>query len=74
MYATDLVAKQSADNNGRGGVNVGEGRLPRLHAEYLLQNLHAASAHGHATRQKDLQKISRKNFANGTERETGQLL
>ncbi len=55
MDATDLVAKQRADNNGRGGVNVGESRLPRLHAEYLLQNLHAASAHGNATRQKDRQ-------------------
>jgi hypothetical protein len=60
MDATDLVAKQRADNNGRGGVNVGEGRLPRLHAEYLLQNLHAASAHGYATRQKDRQKNERK--------------
>ncbi len=56
MDATDLVAKQRADNNGRGGVNVGKGRLPRLHAEYLLQNLHTASAHGNATRQKDRKK------------------
>ncbi len=56
MEATDLVAKQRADNNGRGGVNVGERRLPRLHAEYLLQNLYAASAHGNATRQKDRHK------------------